>query len=260
MVTSSSPSKSYQEHGLIQQGYHYGSDELRELSWGLRFTPLVCMGFALLGLFLKEPLMHFSLAALGILPFWFPRGHPVDLIYNRLLRPLWNGVVLPPNPLPRRIACFMGGMMNLAIGLFFIYKMPNWAYSFGAVLISLQLVVIFTHFCLASWIFEKAVKLVGQWHEPISQSEFLNAMKSNGVLVDVRGPEEFANGHLPHAVNIPFETLEDQVFDPDKTFILYCQSGIRSYKGVKKLKAKGLNKVLNLGGMERAVPWVNETV
>ena len=76
MHTSSSPSISYQEQGLIQQGYHYESGELRELSWGLRFTPFVCMGFAILGLFLKEPLIHFSLAALGIIPFWFPGGHP----------------------------------------------------------------------------------------------------------------------------------------------------------------------------------------
>jgi rhodanese-related sulfurtransferase len=251
-------SSRFEWQAMAQQGYDFNPDELRELSWGLRFTPLVCMGIALLGLFLRESFIHFSLAALGIIPFWFPRAHPVDLLYNKALRFLWNGIALPPNPLPRRIACFMGGMMNLAIGLFFLFNMWAWAYGFGLVLVCLQLVVIFTHFCLASWFFERGLKLVGAWGELISREEFENALTSKALLVDVRGPDEFAEGHLKDAVNIPLENLEDRLEDKARTYILYCQGGFRSQKGARKLKAQGFSSILNLGAMERAQSWMSE--
>lgn len=97
-----------QQKALFQQGYDYSPQELQELAWGLRFTPLVCMLGAVYGLATQQPTVHFLLAALGMLPFWSPNWHPFDLLYNSVLRPLWRGVKLPPNPLPRRIACFMG--------------------------------------------------------------------------------------------------------------------------------------------------------
>jgi hypothetical protein len=98
-----------QQYGsLIQQGYDYTGRELSELSWALRFTPAVCMVGAIIGLITQQAPIHFVLAGIGIIPFWFPAAHPLDLLYNHGLRPFWNGVRLPPNPLPRRIACFMG--------------------------------------------------------------------------------------------------------------------------------------------------------
>ena len=57
---------------LTQQGYDYSPADLRELSWGLRFTPALCMLGALYGLWSQNPFIHFGLAALGILPFWAP--------------------------------------------------------------------------------------------------------------------------------------------------------------------------------------------
>ncbi len=102
-----------QDRFLFQQGYDYSPQELKTLVWGLRFTPLLCMLGALCGLYWQAPRLHFLLAALGMLPFWFPDKHPLDFFYNKAIRPLFNGVELPPNPLPRRIACFMGGSMNI---------------------------------------------------------------------------------------------------------------------------------------------------
>jgi hypothetical protein len=141
---------SAQNRSLAQQGYDYTAEQLRELSWGLRFTPGVCMIGALYGLWTQQPMVHFVLAALGILPFWAPAWHPLDRLYNHVLRPLWGGVRLPPNPLPRRIACVAGGSMNVGIGLAFLNGAPVVAYVFGAILVPLQLIVISTHFCVAS--------------------------------------------------------------------------------------------------------------
>lgn len=122
----------FQQKSLTQRGYDYSPDELRSLDWGLRFTPALCMAAAIYGLVTAQPYVHFALAALDILPFWSPAWHPLDRLYNHVVRPLFGGVRLPPNPLPRRIACLMGGSMNLFIGLAFTYNNPPWPTSWAA--------------------------------------------------------------------------------------------------------------------------------
>jgi len=238
--------------GLLQQGYDYTAAELRELDWGLRFTPGVCMLGALVGLALREPAIHFALGALGILPFWFPAGHPVDLAYNHLLRPLWGGVRLPANPLPRRIACLMGGAMNVGIGLAFLQGAVVLAYVLGAVLIVLQLIVITTHFCLASWMYEGVLKLLGRWAAPVGVEQARSILSQGGTLVDVRSPEEFARGHLEGALNLPVETIGEQAEGlREERLVLYCRSGLRSQRAAQLLRRRGCREIHNLGAMSR---------
>jgi rhodanese-related sulfurtransferase len=240
------------QRALRQQGYDYTPEELRELDWGLRFTPAVCMLGAVVGLVLRAPAIHFALAALGILPFWLPAAHPVDLLYNHLLRPLWGGVRLPPNPLPRRIACLMGGAMNLAIGVSFVAGSVAAAYAFGAVLIVLQLVVISTHFCVASWMYEGLLKLAGRWDAPVDVGSARAVLAAGGMLVDVRSPEEFARGHLEGAVNLPVEAIAERAAElGDRELVLYCRSGMRSQRAAQVLRRRGCRRVHNLGAMSR---------
>ena len=76
-----------QQYGsLIQQGYDYTGRELSELSWAL-FTPAICMVGAIVGLITQQAPVHFVLAAVGIIPFWFPAAPPLDLFYNHGLSP-----------------------------------------------------------------------------------------------------------------------------------------------------------------------------
>ncbi len=45
------------------------------------------------------------------------------------------------------------------------------------------------------------------------------------VLVDVRGPEHFAAGHIPGAVNIPYRQISEQTlarYSPNTVFVVYC--------------------------------------
>lgn len=240
------------ERALVQQGYDYTPEELRELSWGLRFTPTVCMLGAVAGLLLREPAIHFSLAVLGIVPFWFPAWHPVDRFYNHVLRPLWGGVVLPPNPLPRRIACLMGGAMNAMVGTAFVLGNVPAALVIGAVLIVLQIVVITTHFCVASWMYEGLLRLLGRWARPIGTDEAARILDCGGVLVDVRSPEEFAAGHLEGAVNLPVDGIERHAGElADKELVLYCRSGLRSQRALQVLRRCDCRRVHNLGAMSR---------
>ena len=249
-MTTVSPTAS--QRALAQQGYAYSPAQLAELSWGLRFTPAACMLLAVYGLGSQQPWVHFSLAALGILPFWAPTWHPFDRLYNHVLRPIWSGVELPPNPLPRRIACFMGGAMNIGIGVAFVAGNVPVAYGFGVVLIALQLIVISTHFCVASWMYQGLLRLMGRWSPTVSVERAKQILEAGGRLIDVREPDEFARGHLPGALNLPLDRLEERV-DELKAgpVVLCCQSGLRSQRATQLLEQQGIDEVFNLGAMSR---------
>ncbi len=70
-------------------------------------------------------------------------------------------------------------------------------------------------------------------------------------LVDVRTPQEYAQGHLENAININvFDAnfLEQMAkYKKDEPVYVYCRSGGRSMKAANMLKSKGYN-VVNLNG------------
>lgn len=236
---------------LVQQGYQsFTEKELGNISNGLRFTPLVCMGLALLGLYLQSPNLHFVIAAMGIIPFWFPSHHPIDILYNKVFRHLVGGVQLPANPLPRRIACLMGGLMNIGIALSFLAGNTTWAYIFGGVLIVLQLIVITSHFCVASWMYECALNITGNGINYITTEEAKSYMAKGALLVDVRNPDEYNASHIPNAINIPLDNITSDKRLLDKPAILYCKSGMRCVDAKKRLAKLGIDHIYNLGGMD----------
>lgn len=71
-------------------------------------------------------------------------------------------------------------------------------------------------------------------------------------LVDVRTPSEFDEIHIESAQNIDFRspTFDQDIIklDKSKPVLLYCKSGKRSAKCVKKLKAAGFEKIYELEG------------
>jgi rhodanese-related sulfurtransferase len=80
------------------------------------------------------------------------------------------------------------------------------------------------------------------------------------TLIDVRGAQEFAQGHIPGALNIPAEVIATRAAAelPDKsaTIILYCHSGMRASMAAKQLQGMGYQDVRNLGGI---INWPYET-
>jgi rhodanese-related sulfurtransferase len=83
----------------------------------------------------------------------------------------------------------------------------------------------------------------------------LNAMLGNGsrpVIVDVREPWEYAQGHIPEAVLIPLGQLSARLgeLDPAQPVAAICASGSRSQSAAALLGQKGFQKVYNvLNGM-----------
>lgn len=78
------------------------------------------------------------------------------------------------------------------------------------------------------------------------------AKTPNGVILDVRTPEEVAKGHLKGAVNVDFKASDFdkklESLDPSKTYFVYCAAGVRSAKAATAMKAKGFKYVKTLDG------------
>ena len=70
------------------------------------------------------------------------------------------------------------------------------------------------------------------------------------LLLDVRTPEEFAAGHIPGAVNIPFNEVAGHLSEipKDDEVVLYCHSGRRAGLAAEALAANGYTKLAHLEG------------
>ena len=80
------------------------------------------------------------------------------------------------------------------------------------------------------------------------------------VILDVRTPGEFANGHIKNALNLDYysETFKDDLnsLDKNKTYLIYCRSGRRSGKVLDMMKELNFSGVYNmLGGITQ---WKTE--
>ncbi len=72
------------------------------------------------------------------------------------------------------------------------------------------------------------------------------------VLLDVREPDEYADGHVPGSINLPlssFDAVEITLPDRDRPVFVYCFSGSRSAQAAARLKKLGYRYVENLGGI-----------
>ena len=75
---------------------------------------------------------------------------------------------------------------------------------------------------------------------------------SGAVLLDVRTPEEYADGRIPGSVNIPLQSMErvtSVIGDKDTPLYVYCYSGARSRQATGLLRKMGYTAVHNIGGI-----------
>lgn len=72
------------------------------------------------------------------------------------------------------------------------------------------------------------------------------------VLLDVRTPEEYGQGHIPQSRNIPLTELDEVPYEYpelDTPLYLYCLTGARSSYAVEQLRSMGYTRVCDLGGI-----------
>ena len=77
-------------------------------------------------------------------------------------------------------------------------------------------------------------------------------LTKGGLLIDVRSPEEYAEGHVEDALLIPHTQFfsADIPAEKDASIYLYCKMGPRAEFAASILKERGYTKVTNLGGLD----------
>ena len=97
----------------------------------------------------------------------------------------------------------------------------------------------------------------------ISMKEAIAMMEeeTDYIILDVRRPDEFAEKHIPNAVNVPNESIgTDEIPElPNKEqlILVYCRSGNRSKQAADKLVVLGYTNIYEFGGINS---WPGETV
>ncbi len=79
---------------------------------------------------------------------------------------------------------------------------------------------------------------------------YAQLVKNGAAIIDVRTKAEFQGGHIKGSLNIPLDTIPNQLskLDKEKTIIICCASGMRSAQAKSILKANGYTEVYNGGG------------
>ncbi|MDV6378162.1 FAD-dependent oxidoreductase [Sporosarcina sp. GW1-11] len=86
--------------------------------------------------------------------------------------------------------------------------------------------------------------------EQVHVSEVRELVEQNAYIVDVREENEFENGHLLNAVNIPLSQLRERMEEvpSDVPVYVHCRSSQRSYNAVMALQNSGFSNVVNISG------------
>lgn len=85
--------------------------------------------------------------------------------------------------------------------------------------------------------------------------------KKKVIVVDVRTAEEYKQGHIKEAINIPNESIlsqqPEQLADKNAVLLVYCRTGVRSRDASEKLTGMGYKNVFDFGGI---ADWPYEVI
>ena len=98
-------------------------------------------------------------------------------------------------------------------------------------------------------------------YRQISMDEAVKMMRDEKdyIILDVRRPDEFAEGHIPGAINVPNEEIGTaeiaELPNKSQLILVYCRSGRRSKEASEKLVKLGYTNIVEFGGF---LDWKGE--
>lgn len=92
-----------------------------------------------------------------------------------------------------------------------------------------------------------------QYLEPEALKKLVEAPKDDIWIIDVRSESAYNSKHIPTAKSFYSSTILDRLSElpKDKFLIVYCETGGRAQRVIKKLEEKGYTKMMNWGGYTR---------
>ena len=100
-----------------------------------------------------------------------------------------------------------------------------------------------------------------QGYKQITMSEAVKMMEEekNYIILDVRRADEYAEGHIPGAINFPNEEIGTaeiaELPNKSQLILVYCRSGRRSKEAAEKLVKLGYTNIVEFGGI---LDWKGE--
>ncbi|HET6655246.1 MAG TPA: rhodanese-like domain-containing protein [Gammaproteobacteria bacterium] len=85
----------------------------------------------------------------------------------------------------------------------------------------------------------------------VAPNDAIRLINQGAVVVDLRGPDQFKQGHIGEARNVPMAELKEQVDKLAKAgngLLVYCTDGKNGMRAIKLLTARGVERVFNLKG------------
>lgn len=122
---------------------------------------------------------------------------------------------------------------------------------------------LFVSMMLSTMLFSSCTALGGSFlgYRQISVDEAVEIIKNekNYIILDVRRPDEYAEGHIPKAINVPNEEISTaeiaELPDKSQLILVYCRSGRRSKEASEKLVKLGYTNIVEFGGI---LDWKGE--
>lgn len=91
--------------------------------------------------------------------------------------------------------------------------------------------------------------------EVMKGETLLEEQKKGATVIDVRVADQYKEGHIKDAINLPLETIEKDIASKvpkkDTKIVLYCNTGNRSGQAFEKLKKLGYTNVSNAQGVKQ---------
>lgn len=143
----------YQRYCLNLQGYSQLSDEAkRGIDMAQRFKPAICGAVALGAVVTQSAPLALVGAGLGYWAAFLP-GHPADLLYRAIVRPVLRAPDLGEDPVPRRFACGMAATLLLIGALGYLLGSPLLGTIFVGMTALALAALVFADFCLGSFFY-----------------------------------------------------------------------------------------------------------
>ena len=87
-------------------------------------------------------------------------------------------------------------------------------------------------------------------NKDIIKDDLNSYIKQGAIIIDVRSPQEFREGHIDGAISIPDyqikKEIERKIPNKNEIIIVYCSTGHRSQKSKKILERLGYKNVYNI--------------
>lgn len=143
---------------LDEQGFTFLSiEEKDKLNFALRVTSTVCITLVVIGLYYQSIVIFLILSVFGLLGTFTHKGQPVDVLYN-IFAGFTGRAKIPPSPLQKRFACGVGAFFLIGATISLYFGNILWMYIFGVSYIVAAGIMALTHFCVASWFYNRFLR------------------------------------------------------------------------------------------------------